>query len=963
MSMAMKLATSLYGNSSNQGGTRLPGTTMTYSGTAVEDSSDGTVKVLMDGDLVGREDIVGTQWVGTGADLPVTLPVEPIESTIVLTIDGDECEFRLDGRTVHFDYPVSASAEVVIDFAHYSTSSYIELPTSPSVKAGDTVSIMVVDGKPMVGGSVGWGDNLDLKVRSIEADYVKTETLEANYAHITNGVIDNAKIGYADVEGLNAQVATIADAQIASATITQAQVQNLSTDYAHITNGEIDNAAISYANVSNLSSNYAHITSGEIDNATISYANVSNLSSNYAHITQGVIDNATIGYASVNGLDAHAASIADAQIATATITQAQVQNLSVDYAQANLANVDNAWIENGTVKDGAITNAMINSVSANKLTAGTIDASNITVTNLNADNITTGTINGQRIGQGSLSLDKLADAVYTEAEVDTIVDGLNDRIDGAIETFTGTVVPTLNNSPASSWTTTALKDQHVGDIYYVVNSQSQQDGYCYRFTKSSNTYSWQLIKDSDVTAALSRLQTAEGKIGDIETFDTTVSSFMTTTNEEITSLKTRTTNVETSLGDKVSTSTFNELSQTVDANSASITSLSTITTNNGLTASTNITNTVNSVSQTASGNSSKLTQLTTTLGTNADGTTKAGDIVHRTSAVEQGLDGITTRVSKTEAHLAGLYATSSTAAGTTAKTATIVPSVTGWELSSGTTVTVKFTNANTATTPTLNVNSTGAKTIKDYAGNALTEAARKWEAGTALTFTYDGTYWRLQDSSVSERINSAESAITQNAENIELKVSETDITGNYLVGKINLDATTATIAANRVNIEGAAIFTGSGRLSQTSLNAAYDANGAASGAVSALTTDLASSSGTTVIDGGHITANSITIGKTTGIASTSEVQAAQSDATDALKRTYVSIRVTAINYSANTATLDATLFIDGVAYRDAAAVTLGVSYAWLKDGTAISGATSQTYSVQNTTGYGLDHAYSCKCSW
>lgn len=924
MSMAMKLATSLYGSSSNKGGTRLPGTTMTYSGTAVEDSSDGTVKVLMDGDLVGREDVVGAQWVGTGADLPVTLPVEPIESSIVLTIDGDECEFRLDGRTVHFDYPVSAFAEVVIDFAHYSASPYIELPTSPSVKAGDTVSIMVVDGKPMVGGSVGWGDNLDLKVRSIEADYVKTETLEANYAHITNGVIDNAKIGYADVEGLNAQVATIADAQIASATITQAQVQNLSTDYAHITNGEIDNA-------------------------TISYADVSNLSSNYAHITQGVIDNATIGYANVNGLSAQVASIADAQIATATITQAQVQNLSVDYAQANLANVDNAWIENGTVKDGAITNAMINSVSANKLTAGTIDASNITVTNLNADNITTGTINGQRIGQGSLSLDKLADAVYTEAEVDTIVDGLNDRIDGAIETFTGTVVPTLNNSPASSWTTTDLKDQHVGDIYYVVNSQSQQDGYCYRFTKSNNTYSWQLIKDSDVTAALSRLQTAEGKIGDIETFDTTVSSFMTTTSEEITSLKTRTTNVETSLGDKVSTSTFNELSQTVGSNSASITSLSTITTNNGLTASTNITNTVNSVSQTASGNSSKLTQLTTTLGTNADGTTKAGDIVHRTSAVEQGLDGITTRVSKTEAHLAGLYATSTTAAGTAAKTATIVPSVTGWELSSGTTVTVKFTNANTATTPTLNVNSTGAKTIRDYAGNALTEAAREWEAGTALTFTYDGTYWRLQDSSVSERINSAESAITQNADNIELKVSETDITGNYLVGKINLDATTATIAASRVNIEGAAIFTGSGRLSQTSLDASYDENGAASGAVSALTTDLASSSGTTVIDGGHITANSITIGKTTGIASESAVQAAQ-------KRTYVSIRATAIDYSANSATLEATLYIDGVASTEST-----YKYQWYRDGTAqgneVTGSNGRTFSV--TGSLGIAHAYSC----
>ena len=40
-------------------------------------------------------------------------------------------------------------------------------------------------------------------------------------------------------------------------------------------------------------------------------------------------------------------------------------------------------------------------------------------------------------------------------------------------------------------------------------------------------------------------------------------------------------------------------------------------------------------------------------------------------------------------------------------------------------MTVKFTSANTAGTPTLNVNGSGAKQIRDYAGNALTEAAYK----------------------------------------------------------------------------------------------------------------------------------------------------------------------------------------------------------------------------------------------
>lgn len=490
--------------------------------------------------------------------------------------------------------------------------------------------------------------------------------------------------------------------------------------------------------------------------------------------------------ADIDTIRANSAKVQNLTAQQLEADHATIGTLDTTYMHANMSNADVAWINNGTIKDGAIVSAMINDVSANKLTAGTINGSVINVTNLNADNITTGTINGQRIGAGSLSLDKLSEDVYTEAEVNTIVDGLNDRIDGAIETFTGTAVPTLNNAPASSWNTTKLRDEHVGDVYYVVNSQSQQNGYCYRFTKSGSTYSWQLIKDSDVTAALSRLTTAEGKITSIESFDSTVSSFMTNTDSELTSVKSRATSLETRMTDaegdiseKVDTSTFNSLSQTVDGNSASITSMSTVLTNNGLTSSTNITNTVNTVSQTATGNSAKITQLTTTLGTNADGTTKAGDVMHRTSAVEQDVSSFKTTVSETYATQTALAttndnvaaaqtaadnaataasnaqttantannkqvafsATSSTGATTAAKVAacTNFP-----ELYAGATVTVRFSTANTSTGAiTLNVNSTGAKTV--YVNGAATSSSNQllWATNANVTFTYDGSYWRV----------------------------------------------------------------------------------------------------------------------------------------------------------------------------------------------------------------------------
>ena len=82
------------------------------------------------------------------------------------------------------------------------------------------------------------------------------------------------------------------------------------------------------------------------------------------------------------------------------------------------------------------------------------------------------------------------------------------------------------------------------------------------------------------------------------------------------------------------------------------------------------------------------------------------------------------------------YGTCSTAAGTAAKTV----SCTGFTLATGARITVKFTVTNTASNPTLNVNSTGAKAIR-YRGSAIT--AGYLAANRVYTFIYDGTYYEL----------------------------------------------------------------------------------------------------------------------------------------------------------------------------------------------------------------------------
>jgi hypothetical protein len=81
---------------------------------------------------------------------------------------------------------------------------------------------------------------------------------------------------------------------------------------------------------------------------------------------------------------------------------------------------------------------------------------------------------------------------------------LQNQIDGSITTHFFAYVPTTANAPASGWTTTALKNQHLGDLFYDTST-----GFCYRYQLVSSVYSWQRITDSDVTKALADAAAAQ----------------------------------------------------------------------------------------------------------------------------------------------------------------------------------------------------------------------------------------------------------------------------------------------------------------------------------------------------------------------------------------------------------------------------------------------------------------------
>lgn len=107
--------------------------------------------------------------------------------------------------------------------------------------------------------------------------------------------------------------------------------------------------------------------------------------------------------------------------------------------------------------------------------------------------------------------------------------------------------------------------------------------------------------------------------------------------------------------------------------------------------------------------------------------------------IGDGLTNVNSLPFTINAHNRIYYGVCSTAAGTAAKTVT----VDDFTLTTGAMVLVKFTYNNTVASPTLNVNSTGAKPIYRYGTTAVStgDSASGWRAGAIQLLVYDGTGW------------------------------------------------------------------------------------------------------------------------------------------------------------------------------------------------------------------------------
>ena len=96
-------------------------------------------------------------------------------------------------------------------------------------------------------------------------------------------------------------------------------------------------------------------------------------------------------------------------------------------------------------------------------------------------------------------VDDKADEVkdYINNTLPGILNEMQSQLDGQIEQFFYESDPTTSNAPAKDWTTTQLKEEHLGDLFY-----NTATGKVFRWIKNGNVYSWQELQDSEVAQAL-----------------------------------------------------------------------------------------------------------------------------------------------------------------------------------------------------------------------------------------------------------------------------------------------------------------------------------------------------------------------------------------------------------------------------------------------------------------------------
>ena len=439
--------------------------------------------------VVSHIDEEGTVWVilaGSDKETPTASTSTEVKRGDAVTVSWRDNKLYIGGN---YSNP-SAGVGTVMPSVDYVTELIDQDVTVNSINAAT--------------GYIGDLTSKNITAENIAADHAVVDDLDANYAHISNGVIDNAKIGYADVNDLNAH-------------------------YASITNGVIDNATINHANVIDLDVDYVQADLANIDQAIVNTEWVDTIL-----VQSGLISHVgTVFQLSAVQVDAASITAGTIDVARIVVTDP----ITGDKHMVTWDETTQTWV--AAKLDGDVLEDL--TITADKIVAEAITADKITTQNLIGPggwiNLRNGTFAYADAGESNY-LKWNGSKLQIKADEFILSTGQNilDAIE-SIETYFLAGEPTLTNEPAVDWTTDNLKNQHLRDIYYDTDS-----GKSYRFSLSTEEalqdengetlededgndligqytetrYAWIQIADGDIASLSDRMSAAETRISQNE---------------------------------------------------------------------------------------------------------------------------------------------------------------------------------------------------------------------------------------------------------------------------------------------------------------------------------------------------------------------------------------------------------------------------------------------------------------
>lgn len=223
---------------------------------------------------------------------------------------------------------------------------------------------------------------------------------------------------------------------------------------------------------------------------------------------QNVRDSVSKTQSDVDAVTKKASDLSDDLDATkATVSQTVTEFGEVKTTATNAASkadqslqVSTQASQTATAASQKATSAYNDAQTAVSQSSEAVQTANSVSLSLKTDYQTKADADAKYATQSSLTAtsDQIKSEVSKTYATKATVDALENIANNAVQTWMGTGAPTLNNKPASDWNTATLKAQHSGDIYYDTNT-----GYSYRFGSSDgSTYSWALIKDTDISKAI-----------------------------------------------------------------------------------------------------------------------------------------------------------------------------------------------------------------------------------------------------------------------------------------------------------------------------------------------------------------------------------------------------------------------------------------------------------------------------